>query len=119
MRRRSNGGRSPRWYGGVVAWRQIKQTTLLSIEEAREELRSLVKGLRQYGVRGGPIAIGEHEPEAVMLSRTRHELIMALLERHGGLEELAEAERRETPTDADVARVADQLGVDVGAPQRR
>jgi hypothetical protein len=107
-----------RWYRLTMAWRWIKDAEHLSIEEAREQLRDLVRHVRKYGFSGGPITIGEHEPEVVVISRSRHELIMDLLERHGGLEELAEAERSETPTDEDVRRVAEQLGVEAPAARQ-
>jgi hypothetical protein len=106
------------WYGLAVAWRWLKGVEQLSIEEAQRQLRSLVKGVRQYGVSGGPVGIGEHEPEAVLLSRARHELLMDLLERHGALDELAEAERREAPSEQDVDEAARQLGVRTGAARR-
>ncbi len=101
-----------RWYRVDMAPRALEH---FSIEEAQAQLKNLVKGIRQYGVRGGPITIGEHEPEVVVISRSRYELIMDLLKEHGGLEELAQAERDATPTDAEVRAAAEQLGIEVPA----
>lgn len=107
------------WYRVGMAWRWLTNVEHLSVDEAQAQLKNLVKGLRQYGVRGGPVSIGEHEPEVVVISRSRHELLMDLLERHGALEELAEAERHETPSEADLHRVASELDIELPAPVTR
>ena len=103
------------WYRVAMAWRWLANVEHLSIDDAQAQLKNLVKGIRQYGVRGGPVSIGEHEPEVVMISRSRHELLMDLLERHGALDELAEAEQHETPSEADLGQVASELDIDLPA----
>jgi len=94
----------------------LRPATHLSSDKAQSKLKSLVRCIGQDGVLGGPLLIGEPgDPGVVVISRMRHELIMNLLEEHGGLEELAQAERYATPTDAEVRAAAEQLGVELPA----
>lgn len=93
-------------------WKWIDATKRLSTEQAAAELVDMVKGLRQYGVQGGPVAIGDEDVEAVLISAHRHELLIDLLERHGAIVELEAAERDATPTWEAIQQVAADLGVD-------
>ncbi|MGI8412223.1 MAG: hypothetical protein ACR2LV_05025 [Solirubrobacteraceae bacterium] len=93
-------------------WKWIDATKRLSTEQAAAELVDMVKGLRQYGVQGGPVAIGDEDVEAVLISAHRHELLIDLLERHGAIVELEAAERDATSTWEAIQQVAADLGVD-------
>lgn len=101
-----------------MAWRWIEGAQRHTLAEASEHLRSMVKGIRQYGVHGGPEVIEDPEPEVVVMSVRRHELLMDLLERHGGLEELRAAEEAQTPSQEDIERAAEELGITLESPAR-
>jgi hypothetical protein len=89
--------------------RWVDASRRLTIDQARDRLTELVKGIWQLGIRGGPQPIGEHEVEVVVLSVDRHELIMDLLEKHGGLRDLQVAELQATPAWEDVEKTAADL----------
>jgi hypothetical protein len=89
--------------------RWVDTSRRLTIEQARDRLTDLVKGIWQLGIRGGPQPIGEHDVEVVVLSADRHELMMDLLKQHGGLRELQAAELQATPAWEDVEETAADL----------